>query len=205
MASMDSLRSSTSSMFSCSDDESVREEELVPRLPLGRGREGSDIAEPRRTASSSAAPTKWLSGMVQHPLISTIGAVLTIILPTRVASTLASYASRLDLAGGGDDDDAQPPPPPPGGEQSPWDEGFGFYVSITPGTPGDPTPLFPFPRLLGADYAADDDEPPPPSHFQTFSGSTPPLVRAPARAPSPVAEDAAGSDAVGEATVDDEG
>lgn len=179
--SVASMASSLDSTASFDEREHEDSPDSVPRLPLRR-EESKALARARRKEQpQTSTPVKWLSSAINHPLISTLGAVLTIVLPPRITSHLTSYASQLNLV-----DDQEPPLPnaPPTGEQSPWDDGFGFYVAITP-----------------VDGATTESPPAilPPScdiNFKTHGGSTPPLVRAP-----PLD----GLACEGETTVDNEG
>ena len=55
----------------------------APRLPLRRRQ--TTQPEPRGARA-------WLAAAGDHPVLAAVGAVLTVMLPTRVASTLHSYA-----------------------------------------------------------------------------------------------------------------
>ena len=60
----------------------------APRLPLRRRQ--TTQPEPRGARA-------WLAAAGDHPVLAAVGAVLTVMLPTRVASTLHSYASHYNL------------------------------------------------------------------------------------------------------------
>ena len=68
----------------------------APRLPLRRRQ--TTQPEPRGARA-------WLAAAGDHPVLAAVGAVLTVMLPTRVASTLHSYASHYNLV-----EDAPRPP-----------------------------------------------------------------------------------------------
>ena len=113
----------------------------APRLPLRR-RQNTREPEPHGARA-------WLASAGQHPVLSAIGAVLTVVLPTRVASTLHSYAPHYNLV-----EDSRPARST--GSNTPGDD-FGFFVAITPLT------------SPGAPFAGD-------RAFRSLAGGTPPLV-----------------------------
>ena len=115
----------------------------APRLPLRR----------RQTTQPEARGARaWLAAAGDHPVLAAVGAVLTVMLPTRVASTLHSYASHYNLV-----EDA-PRPPLTRSSGTPGED-FGFFVAITP-----------LSRAGGdAPFAGD-------RAFKSFAGGTPPLV-----------------------------
>ena len=91
-------------------------------------------------------------GSIVFGELAAVGAVLTVMLPTRVASTLHSYASHYNLV-----EDA-PRPPLTRSSGTPGED-FGFFVAITP-----------LSRAGGdAPFAGD-------RAFKSFAGGTPPLV-----------------------------
>ena len=115
----------------------------APRLPLRRRQ--TTQPEPRGARA-------WLAAAGDHPVLAAVGAVLTVMLPTRVASTLHSYASHYNLV-----EDA-PRPPLTRSSGTPGED-FGFFVAITP-----------LSRAGGdAPFAGD-------RAFKSFAGGTPPLV-----------------------------